>query len=83
MKSLKFLKNKNELNNCTEAVYSCSNRKAKEIKVSNRENRREFENTIKRNNLMKRFIWEIEREEPLEFDTMQTMLVYQPVTTKL
>lgn len=32
---------------------------------------------------MKRFIWEIEREEPLEFDTMQTMLVYQPVTTKL
>ena len=53
------------------------------MKVSNRKNRREFKNAIKRNNLMKRFIREIEREEPLEFDTMQTMLVYQPVTIKL
>ncbi len=31
---------------------------------------------------MTRFIREIEREEPLEFDTMQTMLVYQPVRVR-
>ncbi|WP_297097328.1 hypothetical protein [uncultured Draconibacterium sp.] len=52
------------------------------MKIRNRKNRREFRNTIKRNNLMTRFIREIEREEPLEFDTMQTMLVYQPVRVR-
>ncbi|WP_157493757.1 hypothetical protein [Draconibacterium sediminis] len=52
------------------------------MKVSNRKSRKEFRNLIKRNNLMNRFIRDIEREEPLEFDTMQTMMVYQPVRVR-
>lgn len=47
-----------------------------------RRNRKEFKLNIRYNNLMNRFIREIEREEPLEFDTMQTMLVYQPVRVR-
>ncbi|MDX8341082.1 hypothetical protein SLH46_17925 [Draconibacterium sp. IB214405] len=52
------------------------------MKASKRNNRREFINTIKRNNLMTRFIREIEREEPLEQESLQTMLVYQPIRVR-
>lgn len=47
-----------------------------------RRNRKEFKLNIRYNNLMNRFIREIEREEPLELDTLQTMLVYQPVRVR-
>ncbi len=56
--------------------------KIEDMKASKRKNRKEFVNTIKRNNLMNRFIREIEREEPLEFESLQTMLVYQPVRVR-
>lgn len=35
--------------------------------------------TVLKNNLMNRFIREIEREEPLDSDTLKTMLALQPV----
>ncbi|WP_321372057.1 hypothetical protein [uncultured Draconibacterium sp.] len=47
-----------------------------------RKNRKEFKLNIRQNNLMNRFIREIEREEPLEFESLQTMLVYQPVIVR-
>ncbi len=45
-------------------------------------NHKEFKLNIRRNNLMNRFIREIEREEPLEFESLQTMLVYRPVIVR-
>ncbi len=47
-----------------------------------RKNRKEFKLNIRHNNLMNRFIREIEREEPLEFESLQTMLVYQPMIVR-
>ena len=41
-----------------------------------------FKDKIMQNNLMQRFIREIEREEPLDIQTLETMLVFQPVKIK-
>lgn len=42
----------------------------------------EFRQKIMKNNLMQRFIREIEREELLDEQTLETMLVFQPVKNK-
>ena len=51
-------------------------------RIRKKRNRKEFKLNIRRNNLMNRFIREIEREEPLEFESLQTMLVYRPVIVR-
>lgn len=42
----------------------------------------EFRQKITKNNLMQRFIREIEREELLDAQTLETMLVFQPVKNR-
>ena len=42
----------------------------------------EIKAIIMKKNLMNRFIHEIEREEPLENDLMNTMLAYQPIRVR-
>ena len=49
------------------------------MKVMNRKKRSELRKSILENNLMMRFIREIEREEQLDSPIMETMLVYQPI----
>lgn len=44
--------------------------------------KREFREKILKNNIMQRFIREIEREAPLDNYTLQTMLAYQPQTVR-
>ncbi len=48
------------------------------MKKGKRKKRRSdvFKTTMMRNNLMNRFIHEIEREEPLEREILNTMLVF-------
>jgi hypothetical protein len=42
----------------------------------------EFRQKIMKNNLMQRFIREIEREELLDAQTLNTLLVFHPVRNK-
>jgi hypothetical protein len=42
----------------------------------------EFKENIVRNNLMKRFIREIEREDPIDNHILETILAYQPVRVR-
>ncbi len=64
--------------------YSLKANNLNEMKTGRRKrkNRKEFKLNIRHNNLMNRFIREIEREEPLEIESLQTMLVYQPVIVR-
>ena len=39
---------------------------------------REFKERIMRNNLMQRFLHDIEREDALDTNTLEMMLAYQP-----
>jgi ribosomal protein L10 len=48
------------------------------MKTIKRQRISETKLSILKNNLMNRFIREIEREEPLEMDVRNTMLAYQP-----
>lgn len=41
--------------------------------------RQELKERIKKNNLMMRFIREIEKEDVLDVQTLKTMLVFQPI----
>lgn len=49
------------------------------MKAMNRKKRDDIKNTILKNNLMMRFLREIEREEQLDSQVLETMLAYQPV----
>ena len=51
---------------------------------TNRKRRKvaEIRSAVRKNNLMKRFIYEIEREEPLDDISLRTMLAYQPINVR-
>jgi hypothetical protein len=49
------------------------------MKAINHKKRDDIKNTILKNNLMMRFIREIEREEQLDSQVLETMLAYQPI----
>jgi hypothetical protein len=55
-------------------VKTKKNQKRKRIAI--------LKETIRQNNLMNRFIYEIEREEPLEKDVLSTMFAYQVQVVK-
>lgn len=57
------------------------NHKTQTITVMKKKRRTtELKERVLRNNLMQRFIREIEREEPLDSRTLQTMLITQPAS---
>ena len=54
------------------------NTRIMKTKKNHKKNRiAKFKESIRQNNLMNRFIFEIEREEPLEKDVLNTMFAYQ------
>lgn len=49
------------------------------MKTMKQKRSKEFRERIMRNNLMKRFLHDIEREDALEANTLEIMLAYQPL----
>ena len=66
---------------CLAVLQLFKNMVMKKMKLRKKRNT-EFKENIMRNNLMQRFIREIEREDALDKRILQTMLAYQPVSVR-
>jgi ribosomal protein L10 len=70
----------NIIKNCT--IVDWLNIKNLKAETMTRKRKIEFRQKIMKNNLMQRFIREIEREELLDAQTLNTLLVFHPVRNK-